>query len=162
EFVPRLGGAIAAVSVPSGLNPPHAMPLVRRAAPSLNVEFDHVFEPAGGALAASTVALAASAPSVQGGGRPVIGMIDGGVAQSPALESAVIEQKGFAGSPEATGHGTAIASLIVGSNGRFRGAAPGAALLVGDVYGGNPAAGSALAIVKAKSWIRGGRPRATH
>jgi hypothetical protein len=158
EVDPVLGAGIVVLSVPSGLNTPDAMRLVRRAAPSLNVEFDHVFEPAGGALAASTVALAASAPSVQGGGRPVIGMIDGGVAQSPALESAVIEQKGFAGSPEATGHGTAIASLIVGSNGKFRGAAPGAALLVGDVYGGNPAAGSALAIVKAMSWIAARRP----
>ena len=45
--------------------------------------------------------------------------------------------------PQATGHGTAVASLIVGTNGTFRGAAPGASLLVADVYGGNPAAGSA-------------------
>src|SRR5204862_5818856 len=60
--------------------------------------------------------------------------------------------------PQATGHGTAVASLIVGSNGKFRGAAPSAALLVGDVYGGNPASGSALAIAKALSWIASQNP----
>ena len=109
-------------------------------------------------LAASSVALAAGAAAVAVGSRPLIGMIDGGVAESPALEHAPIEQKGFAGPPQATGHGTAIASLIVGSNGKFRGAAPNAALLVADVYGGNPAAGSALAIAKAMSWVVAQRP----
>ncbi len=156
ERDPVLGTHMAVLAIPRGLTTPTAMQLVRRASPRLNVEFDHVFEPAGGTLAATSVALAAS--TAMAAGRPLIGMIDGGVAQSPALASAVIEQKGFAGPPQATGHGTAIASLIVGSNGKFRGAAPGAALLVGDVYGGNPAAGSALAIVKAMSWIAAQRP----
>lgn len=154
-----LGTSLVVLGIPRGLSTPAAMQLIRRASPRLNVEFDHVFEPAGGALAASSVALAASAASAAGSNRPLIGMIDGGVARSPALQSAVIEQKGFAGPPQATGHGTAIASLIVGSNGKFRGAAPGAALLVGDVYGGNPASGSALAVTKAMSWIAAQRPR---
>ena len=158
ESDPVLGTSMAVLNIPNGMTTPAAMALVRRASPTLNVEFDHVFEPAGGVLAASSVALAASAVTVSAAGRPLIGMIDGGVAQSPALETASIEQKGFAGPPQATGHGTAIASLIVGSNGKFRGAAPGAALLVGDVYGGNPAAGSALAIVKAMSWVAANRP----
>jgi hypothetical protein len=134
------------------------MALIRRASPGLNVEFDHIYEPAGGELAAASVALAGGAATLAGGGRPLIGMIDGGVAQNPALQSATIEQKGFAGPAQATGHGTAVASLIVGSNGKFRGAAPEASLLVGDIYGGNPAAGSALAIAKAMSWIASKQP----
>ena len=158
ETDPVLGIPIVVLNTPAGLTTPKAMALIRRASPGLNVEFDHIFEPAGGALAATSVALAASIANVAAVGRPLIGMIDGGVAQNPALASASIEQKGFAGPPQATGHGTAIASLIVGSNGKFRGAAPEAALLVGDVYGGNPAAGSALAIVKAMSWIAAQRP----
>lgn len=158
EHDPVLGTTMVVLGIPRGMRTPAAMVMIRRAAPALNVEFDHVFEPAGGSLAASSVALAAGTASVAASGRPLIGMIDGGVAQNPALASASIEQKGFAGPPQATGHGTAIASLIVGSNGKFRGAAPGAALLVGDVYGGNPAAGSALAIVKAMSWIAAQRP----
>ena len=89
---------------------------------------------------------------------PVIGMIDGGVGRSPSLESASVEQRGFAGAAQATGHGTAVASLMVGSDGKFAGAARGASLLVGDVYGGDPAAGSATSIVKAMSWIAARRP----
>lgn len=157
ERDPVIGTSIVVLKAPRGLSTAAAMALLRRAAPRMTVEFDHVFEPAGGALAASSVALAAGA-SAAAGTRPLIGMIDGGVAQNPALASASIEQKGFAGPPQATGHGTAIASLIVGSNGKFRGAAPGASLLVGDVYGGDPAAGSALAIVKAMSWVAAQRP----
>ena len=153
-----LGITMVVLTIPPKMTAYHAMQLIRRSAPRMAVEFDHLFEPAGGALAASAVALAANSSGVAASGRPLIGMIDGGVAQSPALQTASIEQKGFAGPPEATGHGTAIASLIVGANGKFRGAAPGAALLVGDVYGGNPAAGSALAIVKAMSWIAANRP----
>jgi|GEM_PF-276591 len=157
ERDPVIGTSMVVLTAPRGLSTPAAMKLIRRASPTLNVDFDHVFEPAGGALAASSAALAASSVNVAAGSRPVIGMIDGGVAQNPALEAASIEQKGFAGPPQATGHGTAIASLIVGSNGKFKGAAPGAALLVGDVYGGNPAAGSALGIAKAISWIAANR-----
>lgn len=154
-----IGVNLVVLGAPPGLTTVAAMALISRMDPSLNVEYDHIYEPAGGTLAATSVALAAGgAAAVAVNGRPLIGMIDGGVAQNPALQAATIEQKGFAGPAQATGHGTAVASLIVGSNGKFRGAAPGASLVVGDVYGGNPAAGSALAIAKAMSWITGKRP----
>jgi hypothetical protein len=84
-------------------------------------------------------------------------MIDGAVASHPALAGASIEQNGFAGSPQPTGHGTAVASLLVGNQGPFRGAATGAQLYVADVYGGNRAAGSASAIVRALGWLAGKR-----
>src|SRR5205814_423962 len=94
-----------------------------------------------------------------GNGLPVrpgiVAMIDGGVASHPSLGRASIEQSGFAGAPKPTGHGTAVASLLVGSQGSFRGAATGARLLVADVYGGNRAAGSATSIVRALSWLSG-------
>ena len=159
ERDPVLASSIVVLQGPAGISVPTAMVLIRRASPTINVEFDHVYEPAGGSLAASAVALAGTtAAMAASGSQALIGMVDGGVAESPALDSAAIEQKGFAGAPQATGHGTAIASLIVGSNGKFRGAAPNAALLVADVYGGNPAAGSALGIAKAISWIADRNP----
>jgi len=65
----------------------------------------------------------------------------------------------FAGAPQPTGHGTAVASLLVGSQGPFRGAATGARLFVADVYGGNRAAGSATSIVRALGWLSGHRPQ---
>jgi subtilisin family serine protease len=86
-------------------------------------------------------------------------MIDGGVASHPSLAGASIEQNGFAGRPQATGHGTAVASLLVGSQGPFRGAATGAQLYVADVYGGNRAAGSASTIVKSLGWLASKRPQ---
>ena len=159
ERDPLLATSIIVLQAPRGMSAPVAMVRIRRAAPGIVVEFDHVYEPAGGSLGVTSVALASSAAAVAAAGSPtLIGMIDGGVAESPALENASIEQKGFAGAPQATGHGTAVASLIVGSNGKFRGAAPAASLLVADVYGGNPAAGSALGIAKAISWVAGHRP----
>ena len=85
-------------------------------------------------------------------------MIDGGVASHPSMAGAGIEQRGFVGAPQPTGHGTAIGSLLVGNQGPFRGAARGAQLFVGDVYGGNPASGSATAIVKALAWAASKRP----
>ena len=88
-----------------------------------------------------------------------IAMIDGGVASHASLARASIEQKGFAGPASATGHGTAVASLLVGDQGMFRGAARGAGLYVADVYGGNPASGSALAIVRALDWAAAKQPR---
>jgi len=85
------------------------------------------------------------------GNGPVIGMIDGGVADG------VIPQRGFAaGAPRASDHGTAIASLIAG-RGQVRGAAPGARVIAADVYGSDPAGGSATAIVKALGWLVGER-----
>ena len=85
--------------------------------------------------------------------------LDGGVASHPSLAGKSIEQNGFAGAPQPTGHGTAVASLLVGSQGLFRGAAIGAELLVADVYGGNRAAGSATTIVKALGWLAAHRPQ---
>jgi hypothetical protein len=125
-------------------------------APQLQVDYDHVFEPAGGSLLPLNAALA----SIAGAGNGhVIGMIDGGVASHPSLAGASIEQNGFAGSPKPTGHGTAVASLLVGNQGPFRGAANGAQLYVADVYGGSRAAGSASAIVRALGWLASHHPQ---
>ena len=155
ELDAGLGIRTVILGVPRGLSAARGMVRLRGIAPGITADFDHSFEPAGGALAASGALLAAGSG---GGAGSVIGMIDGGVGRSPALASAAIEQRGFAGPAQATGHGTAVASLMVGSDGRFIGAARGASLLVGDVYGGNPAAGSATSIVKALSWLAAKRP----
>src|SRR3546814_17014409 len=64
-----------------------------------------------------------------------------------------VEQRGFAaGAPHASRHGTAVASLLIGS-GAVRGAAPGGRLLAADVYGSDPAGGNASAIAPALGWL---------
>lgn len=149
-----LGLRAVTLAVPARMSDVKALALLRRLAPGIDADFNHVFQPAGGPLLAASVALAAG----NAGAGPVIGMVDGGVGRSPALASASIEQRGFAGPAQATGHGTAVASLIVGADGKFVGAARGSSLLVGDVYGGSPAAGSATSIVQALSWIAARHP----
>lgn len=151
---PALGLRIVSLAVPNGMSARAGLKRLQRVAPGLQADFDHLFEPAGGALLPVAGALAAA----QGGGGRTIGMIDGGVASHPALAGKPIEQNGFAGPPRPTGHGTAVASLLVGRQGPFRGAATGARLFVADVYGGSRAAGTATAIVKALGWLSSHHP----
>jgi len=150
EVDPLLGLRSVQFAVPRRMSAREGLKRLRIAAPQLQADYDHVFEPAGGGL----MPLNATLASVGGaGGERIVGMIDGGVASHPSLAGASIEQNGFSGSPQPTGHGTAVASLLVGSQGPFRGAAVGASLFVADVYGGNRAAGSATAIVRALGWL---------
>ena len=153
---PALGMRVVSLATPNGMSARDGLKRLHKLAPELQADFDHLFEPAGASLLPRAGALAAA----QGAGAgPAIGMIDGGVASHPSLGRASIEQNGFAGSPQPTGHGTAVASLLVGSQGPFRGAATGARLFVADVYGGNRAAGSATAIVRALGWLSSHRPQ---
>jgi hypothetical protein len=153
---PALGLRVVSLAVPNGMSAKEGLKRLQKVAPELEADFDHLFEPAGGSLAPMAGALAAA----QGvGGSRAIGMVDGGVASHPSLAGKSIEQNGFAGAPQPTGHGTAVASLLVGSQGLFRGAATGAQLFVADVYGGNRASGSATAIVRALGWLSGKHPQ---
>src|SRR5438309_1691881 len=153
---PALGMRMVSLAVPNGRSARDGLKLLRKVAPEMQADFDHLFEPAGGSLAPMAGALA----TAQGfGAGRTIGMIDGGVGSHPSLAGKSIEQNGFAGAPQPTGHGTAVASLLVGSQGPFRGAAPGAQLFVADVYGGNRAAGYATSIVRALGWLSGHHPQ---
>ena len=153
---PALGIRSVTLSVPPNLSTRQALRRLRSVAPRLQADFDHVYEPAGGNLFPFVGALAAS-QGARGG--PRIGIVDGGVASHPSMSGAAIEQNGFAGRPQPTGHGTAVASLIVGNQGPFQGAARGASLFVADVYGGSRAAGSASSIVRALGWLASKRPQ---
>jgi hypothetical protein len=151
-----LGMRVVSLASPRGSSAKDGLRLLRKVAPELQADFDHLFEPAGAGLLPMAGMLAAA----QGGGNgPALGMVDGGVASHPSLAGKSIEQNGFAGSPRPTGHGTAVASLLVGSQGPFRGAATGARLFVADIYGGNRAAGSATALVRALGWLSGHHPQ---
>lgn len=87
-----------------------------------------------------------------GGGR--VGLIDGGVDTGhPAFRGAKVIQKGFAGPAAPSPHGTATGSLLVGRSDGFSGAAPGAELIVADVYCNQPTGGSTSAIIQALDWM---------
>ena len=156
ETSAELGIRMVTLAVPKGMNVRQGLKTLHNAAPSLEADYNHIYEPAGGALLPATSVALASAASARPGTR--IAMVDGGVASHPSMSRAMIEQRGFAGSPQPTGHGTAIGSLLVGDQGPFRGAARGAQLYVADVYGGNPAAGSAVSIVRGLAWAASKKP----
>ena len=157
ELEPSLGMRMVTLTIPASMNVRKALVAIRRAAPAMVVDFNHIYEPSGGVLL--PVAGAVLASSSRSIARPTrIAMIDGGVASHPSLLRASIEQQGFAGEAQPTGHGTAVGSLLVGDQGPFRGAARGAQLFVADVYGGNPAAGSTSSIVRALSWAASKNP----
>lgn len=145
-------GIVATVLIPPRGKPARKAIKTLRALDSAGTyTLDHVYEPARAPLAPAR-GPAAGGRTLPATG-PRIGLIDGGVGRHPAFAGAEIEQRGFAGAPRPSGHGTAVASLIVGSAGPFHGAAPGAPLLVADVYGGSASNGSALAIVRAMAWL---------
>jgi len=152
-----LGIRLVTLAVPKGMNVRKGLKALRQAAPALQVDFNHIYEPSGGALLPIAGAALAASPAVRGRVTR-IAMIDGGIASHPSLARASIIQQGFAGNAQATGHGTAVGSLLVGEQGPFRGAARGAQLYVGDVYGGNPAAGSVTSILRALGWAASKNP----
>jgi len=143
---------------PKGKPAGKAIALLRAADPSGSYTLDHIYEPARAPLAPAKGGAAGSAGPA-GGSAIRIGLIDGGVGSHPAFASASIQQRGFAGDARPSGHGTAVASLIVGKYGAFHGAAPGALLMVADIYGGSPANGSAEAIARAMGWLAQGEAR---
>jgi len=151
---PGLGLRLVALAVPATLSTKDGLRQLKRIDPSVEADYDHIYEPAGGALGESAGRSARSS----GGGGLLIGMIDGGVARHASLAGRIAEQRPFAGSLKPTAHGTAVASLLVGKEGKFRGAASGARLLVADVYGGRKEAGSATAIARALAWLASKRP----
>jgi hypothetical protein len=135
---------------PAGKPARKAIKQLKSSDPAGSYTLDHVYEPARGPVAAMP------GPPLQrpaGASAAPIGLVDGGVGTHPAFDGISVEQRGFAGSPRPSGHGTAVASLLVGHTSAFNGAAPGHALLVADIYCGSPANGSAVAIARALAWL---------
>jgi len=140
-------------AVPRGWSVDRALSRLRRIAPAGAFAANVLHEASG------TTGDPGGAVAKQGGGSgATIGIIDGGVAAHPSLRSPVRQQGFAAGAPRSSAHGTAVASLIAGQ-GMVRGAAPGASLLVADIYGADPAGGNAFALVRALVWMAQQRAR---
>lgn len=156
ETIDGLGLSAVLLSPPKGKSARKALAQLRALDPAGNYSLDPIYEPARAPLAPTSGPAAGSGGA---GGVAMLGLIDGGVGRHPAFDGVAIDQRGFAGDPRPSGHGTAVASLMVGRTGAFHGVVPGAPLLVADVYGGSPANGSATAIVRAMGWLatRGAR-----
>lgn len=148
EDVEGLDLGYVRLQAPKGQSLARSIKQARKIAPGASISSNPIYFQSGGTVLAGSGTVAAGAGSA---GR-AIGLIDGGVGKHPSLDGR-IEQRGFArGAPAPSGHGTAVASLIAG-DGAVKGAAPGAPLLVADIYGRDPAGGNAIAIARALGWM---------
>jgi len=157
EAIDGLDLAMVVLAPPRRMSGRDAVKRLRALDPAGRYDFNHVYVESGGA-GATVAAIGGVAPSAKGAR---IGLVDGSaLASHPALRTAPLTQQAFApGGARVTAHGTAVASLLVGSAPGFRGAAPGAALYVADVYGTTAAGGSALAVARGLGWLaRSGTP----
>lgn len=148
ERIEGLDLDLARFRVPEGRSLSRARKQLAKLLPDAEVDADNIYIASGPSGAMPGAALAATA----GGGKASLGLIDGAVAAHPSVAGRV-EQRGFAkGAPSAGRHGTAVASLLIGS-GPVQGAALGQRLLAADVYGTDPAGGNASAIARALGWL---------
>lgn len=130
--------AYARLATPTGVPLASALRTLRRALPGRTISADQLHFPSGKMTAAAAVTTA-QMPLPRGG---TLGLIDGGVGASALLA----EQKGFAaGAPRTSEHAGAIVSLLAGAGAQR--------VFCADVYGTDPAGGSALAIARALGWM---------
>jgi hypothetical protein len=139
EAIDGLDMAVTRLAVPPGVRLREVGPLLERAAPGVQWAPDPVYEQAGRAGGAVRPGKAAPVIAAR------VGVIDGGA--SPAL--AVSATKGFApGAPSPSDHGSAVVSLLKRAGVR--------SIAVADVYGSDPAGGSASAVARGLGWLVAG------
>lgn len=148
ESWPELELREVVLRVPAGLDTAEALARLRAAQPDLQADFNHLYARSGDVAAGGAVA-----PAKQTG--PIrIGLIEGGVdRRHTALRHVAGGSFGCGGSAVPSEHGTAVASLLVGRDRGFAGAASKAELFAADVYCDKPDGGSAEEVVRALAWM---------
>ncbi|HKR89911.1 MAG TPA: S8 family serine peptidase [Phenylobacterium sp.] len=147
---PELGLDSVTLLAPPGLSAREALRRLRALDPQGQYDLDHIYQQGGGVAGpAADRGLPASRRAIR------VGLVDGSVDVShPAFRGTRVTQQAFAlGGAKVTAHATALASLLAGADGAFRGAAPGGEVLVADVYGTTAAGGSAAAIAQGLAWL---------
>jgi Subtilase family len=158
----RADALIQVLRAPPGMSTARALRRLRELEPAVAFDYDHLYgRSASGVDPAAAVPVsadsAAQAPPDADAPRPGgvrVGLIDGGVQVTHSVfHEASITLSGCDGRPVPSSHATAIASLLVGAEAPFRGAAPGARLYAADVYCGQPTGGAVDAIAAAFGWL---------
>jgi hypothetical protein len=156
-----LGQRLTVLQAKEGIDVEEALARLRVADPEGDYDFNHVMDGSGEIRATRVpVTYAPAEPRAETpGALPAgvrIGLIDSGVdASVPALQNTRLVLRNFTDDGEVVGdgHGTAIASLLVGNGKTVRGMTQSATLYGADVFGDAPTGGAADAVVEALAWL---------
>jgi subtilisin family serine protease len=152
--LPALDLKVVVLHVPSGTA--RALKRLRGLDPGGAYDFNHVYSDSGSwdSVAARRAPAGADPPAATDETARSIGLIDSGVAADHEVFAGLaIHPHGCADRPVPAGHGTAVASLLVGRAAALHGAAPGAALFAADVFCGQPTGGAVDAVAEAFEWL---------
>jgi subtilisin family serine protease len=156
ERFEELDQRLVVLGVPAGSATAALLERLRALDPEGHYDFNHVYTGSGGvpsADASGQSATAGAAGAASAAADAKVGLVDSGVDDShPSLRGAKVRSWGC-DVPHPDAHGTAVAALMVGRDGRFHGALPGARLYAADIYCANPAGGSAAQIAAALGWL---------
>ncbi len=167
QNIPELELRLLVLEPPPHLSTANALKILREADQQGIYDFNHIYTGVG-ASGASTTAAKGTDPTalpdnLSGGdsekprddaGMHRIGLIDAGIdVAHPTFRASVIRRWGCAGRSLPSAHGTAVASILVGDGGGFRGVMPGAQLLAADVYCDAPTGGSVDTLAGAFGWL---------
>ena len=147
-----LGMAIVVLEAPDGVSTRSALRKLRELDPEGEYDYNHVYLESG-FQSESPAAPPLTRASPVAPGAPRIGLIDSGVDGShPVLAGASIVRHGCDDAEFAAEHGTAIASLLVGSGDGFTSVIPGATLYASDIFCGH-GGGSLSLLAIALDWM---------
>lgn len=127
------------------------LPQLRALDPEGQYDYQHVYLGSGEVGSGAAVG---GGPGFNSPGTGPVGLIDSGVDdRHPALRDAALKRFGCEGAARPAAHGTAVASLLVGRDGSFRGALPGGTLYAADAYCDAPDGGSVQRIAQGMAWL---------
>jgi Subtilase family len=154
--------SLVVLRAPSGTSTTRAREEIRALDPQARFDFNHLYLESAAATEQGRQAdapVAPDPPDPPDAHRVAtrVGLIDGGIAIGhAAFREATIHSSGCDHNVPSA-HGTAVASLLVGHEGAFAGAAAAGELYAVDVYCGQAAGGSATAIAAALNTLVGFR-----
>ena len=164
ETLDGLDLGLVILEAPRGTSTRRALKKMRELDPEGEYDFNHLYLGAGdnaegAARVAAETPPASAEPSPQAAGPTTsgqglrIGLIDSGIELAhPVLAGAKIVRHGCDGAGMPAEHGTAVASLLVGTGDGFRGLEPGATLYAADIFCGHGGGSMALLAI-ALDWM---------
>lgn len=152
-----LGLRVVVLQAPEGMSTRRALRRMRELDPGGQYDFNHLYLESGAAApeppAAAPDPPPAAAPPPPAAPVTRIGLIDSGVdGAHPSLAGSTIVRSGCDGKLLPATHGTAVASLLAGEDGGFRGVQPRATLYAADVFCGH-GGGSIALVAIALDWM---------